>query len=146
MAFLTILVEHIGNRGFISRVEEIGRAFAFLTHAHVERAVSREGKAPLALIELHRGYADIHHYGINLRNADARHLLAHRGEALGVERQAPLEFGHHTLPVADRIGIAVESIDTRTSFKQRARIAAGTEGCVDDRHLGLRVDGRDDFF
>jgi hypothetical protein len=44
LALLAIVIEHVGDRRIRRGVEEIGGAFAFLAHPHVERAVGEKAK------------------------------------------------------------------------------------------------------
>jgi len=46
-------------------VDDVGRARPMLPHAHVERPVMTEGKAPLRLVQLHGGNADVEHHAID---------------------------------------------------------------------------------
>ena len=104
-----------------------------------------EGKAALPLIKLHRGHADIHHDGIDLRDAHRGKFGAHRGKARRMEREAAVEAGDERLARSNRIGIAVEGMNTRAGIEQRGRIAARTEGGIDNRHAFARTDRGDHF-
>ncbi len=145
LAFFAIGIEHIGNRLLVRRIEEIGGTLALLAHAHVERAVGREGEAAMRLVELHRRDADIHHHAVDLRDPRCRHDVEHFGEAVRVQHEARRIFARFGpgAPGGDRIGIAIEGMDRRAAFEQRAGIAAGAEGGVDHDVARLRVERLD---
>lgn len=104
-----------------------------------------EGKAPLALIELHRGHADIHHDGIDLRDANRGKFGAHRGKARRMEREAAVEAGDERLACSNRVGIAVEGVHAGASFQQRGGVPARAEGRIDNGHAGTRGQRGDHF-
>ena len=147
LSFLAIVIEDVGDGGFGGAIEEIGRAFAFLAHSHVERAVSRKGKAATGLVELHRGHADVHHYPVNPRNSGLCEAFDHFGKAARVEDQAR-RLGPGFSPFAtggDGIGIAVEGVNGRPGIEQLAGITTGTKGGVNHHTTGTRRKGREHF-
>ena len=103
----------------------------------------REGEAALRLVELHRGYADIHHDPVDPRHACFGQRADHLREAIRVQRQAICILVDHRGAIGDRIGVAVEGVDLRPLVEDRARIAARAEGRVDDHVARLGIERGD---
>ena len=113
-------------------VDDIGGAHPMTRHAHVERAVMREGEAARAVIELHRRHADIEQDAIDALDTGRRHELDHLGEASFEQHQAIAENSLECPAVADGARIAIDGIDPRLRpFEQQAGVAAGAERAVD---------------
>ncbi|GMA76045.1 hypothetical protein GCM10025880_24620 [Methylorubrum aminovorans] len=131
-ALLAEMVEDVGERAFLLAVHEIGRARAVAAHAHVERPVLAEREAAMRLVELHRRHADIEHDPVGLLLA----LIGDQGveipEAALNQPQAAGGGIHEAGAGPDRAGIAVDGdySDLGRGLKERARVAAGTEGAV----------------
>ena len=145
LAFLAVVVEHVGDVFLARGVEEVGRALAVLAHAHVERALGREGEAARRLVELHRGDADVHRHAVDAGDPGFGERGDHLRKAPRVEHEArrllaglgPLASG------GNGVGIAVESVDRRPALEDRAGVSAGAERGVDNEVAGPRVERGD---
>ena len=113
-------------------VDDIGSAHPMARHAHVERAVMREGEAARAVIELHGRHADVEQDAIDALDTGRRHEIDHLGEAPFEQHQAIAENPLERPAVADGARIAVDGVDPRLRpFEQQAGVAAGAERAVD---------------
>ena len=140
LPLLAVLEQHVGDRGLGRFVEEVGGGRAGLAHRHVERPVDREREPAPGLVELHRGDADVHRHAVDAGDARFGERGDHLGEAARVEHQ-PRRVGLRLRPGApggDRVGIAVERVHGRAGVEDRAGVAAGAEGRVDDHVARLR--------
>ncbi len=136
------MIQHVGDRALARIVDEIGGAGAGFAHPHVERTLGAEGKTAFGLIELHRRHAQIHRDAIDLCDADFGHALGHFGKPPGMEHE-PLGIGAGFGPFTafgDGIGITVEGMHDGPAIEQRAGIAAGTEGRVDNDRTGRGIE------
>src|SRR5581483_4001738 len=96
------------------------------------------------LIELHRGYADIHDdtvdSGKTLGGANAREV----GETVFHQRQPSLRLVDQIETAGDRRAIAVDSNDAAVlGVKDRTAVAACPEGRIDIDAAGSRIQQRD---
>ena len=67
-----------------------------MAHPHVERAAEPKRKAALGLVELHRGYADVHHDAVDRVN-----VLC--GADLGEVGETVLDQGQPAVGAVDQI-------------------------------------------
>src|SRR4051794_10090841 len=116
--------------GFSNDVRD-GRAF--LTHAHVERAIEAKGKAAFGLVELHRGHADVHYDPVDRPDVLRRADFGEIGKAAFDQRQATVRAIDEIEPAGDSGAVAVDAYDPGSRrVEDRAAVAAGAEGCVDN--------------
>ena len=92
-----------------------------------------KGEAALRLVELHGGHADVEDHAVDR----LIRIFVQPGKGPLHETQPSAGRGLHRLPVADRVGIAVDRNHPGTRREQRARVAAGAERSVDE-NLPLR--------
>lgn len=96
---LFIGIDHLGG-GF-----PIGaRAF----HAHVEGTVEAEREAPVGIVDLHRGHAEIEGDAVDRRDAVALEQRDHLGKPALDQREAALVARGNGTARLDRIGIPVD--------------------------------------
>ncbi len=112
-----------------------------VTHPHVERTVEPEREAALALVELHRRNADIHHDAVNgtyaLRRTDVRKIR----EAVFHQRQTSAGGLHQIESAGDGGAVPVDADDAGAgNFQNDAAVAAGAERRV---HIDAAVIGRE---
>ena len=74
-AFFAVVKDDIGQLGLIRRIDEIGRRWAVLRHAHIKGTITQEGKAALGKVKLHRAYTEIEHNAVK-----ASGIVIHTGE------------------------------------------------------------------
>ena len=136
------LIDASRERGLIEAIDQIGRALALASHAHVERPVLVERKAALGLVELHGADPDIEHHRVRLfvsgQRVQRRKPAGNEAEAGAVEVREPLgERGNRRIPVdGDNIGARRE---------QRFTVAARPERAVDHQRALQRSERRADF-
>ena len=146
MPLLAKDVDDVGKLGLGGFCHHVGSGRAILSHPHIERAVEPERKAAIALVELHRGHADIHHDTVDgcdtLGCADLRQI----GKAILDQGQPAVEAVHEIKPAGDRGAVAVDADDLRSrDLQQHPAIAAGAEGGVDINATGARCELLDRF-
>src|SRR5690606_25391233 len=118
----------------LETIDDVGRTWSLLRHAHIERPVGAKGESALGLIELHGGDADIQHHTVDILRIfiEARERPLHQPQA---SARDSLEF----TPGSDRIRIPIDSDHRRAASKQRLAVAAGAESAVDDDLAFLRL-------
>ncbi len=82
MPLLAEDVDDVGEIGLRGLGDHIGRARSILPHPHVERTAEPKRESALGLVELHRGYPDIHHDAVDRRDALRVANLGQIGEAI----------------------------------------------------------------
>ena len=111
----------------LEAVDDVGRAWAGLRHAHIERPVGAEGEAALGLVDLHGRDADVEHDAIGFGDGfvEMRERAVH-------ERQPSGGFPFERASRFDGIGVTVDRHYRRACREQRPRVAACPERAVDD--------------
>src|SRR5690606_14184345 len=112
-------------------IDNISRARPLATHAHIERPILLEGKAPLRLIDLHGGDADIEHDTIDRFMAKRAHKALHVAEASFDKRQPTRKFRFKRPPTQDGARITINGKHGAVCrTEDRARVTTGTESAV----------------
>src|SRR3546814_21173873 len=100
------MIEDVGDLVLVCAVEPVGGAFAFLRHAHVERAILLEGKAACVAVELHRRPADVADAAVDRVDAALAEQPAALAEAAVHPRPASARLLAQRLPSCDPIATA----------------------------------------
>ena len=110
--------------------DDVGRARAVTTHAHVERPIEAKRKAARGIVDLHRRDAEVEHDAVD-RAAAADDCLQ-IGEPVLDQIEPALRLLDQACAFGDRALIAIDADDAGAGRRQdRLRIAAGAEGRVD---------------
>src|SRR5829696_9084469 len=146
-ALLAVVIEYVRELGFGRAVDEVGGARAIALHAHVERAVVPEREAPLRLVELHGRDADIEDDTVRAGNPETLRDAVELAEPSGSKDEPPVSRRHERLAGCNRVRIAVYRDDAvaRLGVEERPRVAAGSEGAVDERSAALRIERLQDL-
>ena len=131
---LAQLVEDVGQRLLVERVDHVGGGRAVARHAHVERAVGLEGEAALRLVELHRGDADVEHHAVDGREPCASAIASSAPNRPSAIVRRPGNSATSSAPASMAVGSrSMASTRQSAAAENGARIAACAERSVDDR-------------
>src|SRR5690606_4938717 len=124
----------------------VGGRLAHGARADVEGAVLAEGDGALALVELHGGDPEVEQHAVGALHAGAGGEALHLAEV--ARHAAPLAgmpLGGQGGGVLGGAGVLVDGQHVGAALEERAAVAAGAEGAVDDPGAGPRRERLDDL-
>ena len=145
LALVAVQFEDVSHRPVVPAVDDVGGGLARIAHPHVQRTVAHEGKAALGLVQLHRGNPNVEHHTVQPRLAAVGKGLGQTGEGCTHQPELARIVVGHSLGMRLHRRIAIEGDHCRAGRQNRAGIAAGPEGGVDDHIAGNRSQGLDHF-
>ena len=141
---LAQLVDHIGQRGFVVVVDDVGGgALGVGTEPHVERAVVLEGEAALGVVELEAGDAEVAEHAVGVGEAVAVGGGGGVVEPGLLEAAAVAEGLEAAARGFERLGVGVEAEQAsvgRGGFEDRGGVSAQSDRGVDVDAVAAHVE------
>ena len=129
--FFPIVADHLRELALIGAGQEVrGGLAAGRVHAHVQRRIEAETEAARRVVQLRRADAQVEQHALQLRDAERRELLAHRGKAGMHQSQPRID---ECRARGDGLRVLVEGDQPaarRQPGEDRARMPAAAEGAV----------------
>src|SRR3954470_13217454 len=125
-------VDDVRENDLVGFRDDIRRGWTVVTHSHIQRTIEPKREAAFALVELHRGYTDIHHHPVDGANALSCANVSEFGKPALHQRQSAPRLFYQIETAGDRRAITVDPDDARSrNGKNAAAITAAAKSGVD---------------